>query len=214
MKVIPERKRTTKEPDVRRQELMEAAIKVFADKGIARSTVADITKAAGVAKGTFYLYFTSKEHLLGALKEMFVNEILAHSTAIYSRVGQDDWESLLDATVASMTDFFIERQDMIHVMVQEGVSPETNDLYAECEKKVEEMFATAIRLGIETGVFHCTDPEMTGRLIHAAFEGSLKNELLYRGGIDRERFVTAAKEMVRKMLAPPHVYRNDIFPVL
>ncbi|MGH2685711.1 MAG: TetR/AcrR family transcriptional regulator [Actinomycetota bacterium] len=208
------RKRITKQPDVRRQDLVDAAIKVFAEKGINRTTVADLTAAAGVAKGTFYIYFDSKEHLLGALKELMVSEILEHATTLYSRVGRDDWETLLDATVESMTDFFIDRQDMMQVMVQEGVTPETNELFAELETKVDQMFATAIQLGIDSGAFHATDAQMTGRLIHAAFEGTLKNAILYGGGIDRDRFMAAAKEMVRKMLAPPAVYRDHAFPVL
>lgn len=213
MPVRTERKRITKQPDVRRQDLIAAAIKVFAQKGINRTTVADITSAAGVAKGTFYLYFESKEHLLGALKEQLVEEILEHATGLYARVGKDDWDSLLDATVDSMTDFFIDRKDMMQVMVQEGVTPETNDMFAEMEAKVDQMFATAIKVGLESGAFHTSDPEMAGRLIHAAFEGALKNAILYGGGIDRDRFTTAAKEMVRKMLAPPDVYR-EILPRL
>ena len=211
MAVQTERKRVTKEPDVRRQELMDAAVKVFKEKGIAKTTIADITEAAGVAKGTFYLYFDAKEHLLGALKERFVDEILEHATALYARVGQDDWESLLDATVESMVDFIIERQDMMHVMVQEGVTPETKSLYAECEARVVQMFATAIKIGMDSGIFHTSDPEMTGRLMHAAMEGALEKAILYEGGIDRDRFVGAAKEMVRKMLAPPDVYVSNPF---
>ncbi len=214
MAVRTERKRITKQPDVRRRDLIDAAIKVFAQKGVNRTTVADITAVAGVAKGTFYLYFESKEHLLGALKELMVSEILDHATSIYARVGRDDWETLLDATVENMTDFFIDHQDMMQVMVQEGVTPETNELFAELETKVDAMFATAIQLGIDSGAFHATDAQMTGRLIHAAFEGTLKNAILYGGGIDRERFMAAAKEMVRKMLAPPAVYRGDILPAL
>jgi AcrR family transcriptional regulator len=196
-------KRVTKEPDVRRRELMDASVQVFAEKGIARSTVADITRAAGVAKGTFYLYFTSKEHLLAGLKERFVDEILDHASGLYARVGQDDWEALLDATVESMTDFMIDRADMVQVMVQEGYAEDTIELYADCEAKVDEMFAAGIRAGVESGAFHINDPDMAGRMIHHALEGTLKDSILYRGGIDRERFVASAKEMVRKVLVPP-----------
>ena len=211
MAIRTERKRVTKEPDVRRQELMDAAVHVFKEKGIGRTTVADITAAAGVAKGTFYLYFDSKEHLLGALKEQFIGEILENAAAVYSRVGQEDWESVLDAGVTSITDFFIAREDMIYVMVQEGVTEETKDLYAECERKVDEVFLTAIRLGVDSGAFGCTDPEMTARLLHAAFEGVLEKAILYGEGIDRDRFINAAKEMVRKTLAPPGVYASNPF---
>ena len=202
MPVRTERKRITKQPDVRRQELMDAAVRVFAEKGIARTTVSDITEAAGVAKGTFYLYFTSKEQLLGALKERFVDEIMAHATAHYERVGREDWWALADSVIESFTDFMLDRKEMIHVLIQEGVAPESSALFAECEQKVDAMFAAGIQAGIEAGVFRTSDPELIGRFIHHAFDGTLTHGILYGPPIDRDRFVTAAKELVRKALAP------------
>ena len=202
MPVETERRRV-KEPDVRRQELLDASVRVFAEKGVNRATIADITQAAGVAKGTFYLYFSSKEHLLAGLKERLVDEILEHATALNARVGQDDWDALLLAVVESYVDFMQSRQDMIQVLVQEGMTPETNELFAECEHRIDEMFAAAIRVGMDSGEFHCSDPEMTARLIHHAFDGTLIDSLLYHGGIDRERFIAAATELVKKALGPP-----------
>lgn len=59
----------TKQPEARRDQLLDAAERLFAEKGYAETTVADIAEAAGVAKGTFYLYFPSKEHCVTALGE-------------------------------------------------------------------------------------------------------------------------------------------------
>lgn len=202
MTVRTERKRVTKEPDVRRHELMDAAVRVFVEKGISRTTVSDITQAAGVAKGTFYLYFTSKENLLGALKERFVDDIMAQATAHYERVGREDWWALADSIIESFTDFMLERKDMIHLIVQEGITPESSELFAECEARVDAMFAAGIQAGIEAGVFRSSDPELLARFIHHAFDGSLTHGILYGPPIDRDRFVTAAKELVRKSLAP------------
>jgi AcrR family transcriptional regulator len=202
MAMRTERKRVTKPPRERRQDLTDAAVRVFADKGVARATVSDITEAAGVAKGTFYLYFSSKEHLLGALKEELVDDILVHATTLYERVGREDWWALADATVESVVDFFLERRDMIHVLVQEGVAPETSDLFAECESRIDFMYASAIQAGMEAGVFHVSDPELTGRLLHHAVDGMLQHAILYGDEIDRDRLIAAASELVRKALAP------------
>src|SRR5262245_25077034 len=55
--------------EFRCSEILVAARKVFAEKGFADATVDDIADAAGLAKGTLYLYFPSKRELyLGALK--------------------------------------------------------------------------------------------------------------------------------------------------
>jgi AcrR family transcriptional regulator len=56
----------------RRQQLMEAGIAIFAAKGYHRTKVSDIVRQAGVAQGTFYLYFDSKKNLfLTLLGEFF-----------------------------------------------------------------------------------------------------------------------------------------------
>lgn len=196
------RKRVTKSPDVRRQELMDAAVGVFKGKGISRTTVSDITGTAGVAKGTFYLYFDSKEQLLGALKERFVDEILAHATSDYERVGREDWWALVDSVIENWTDFMLERADMIQVIMQEPMTPESYRVFAECEARVDAMFASGIQAGIEAGAFRTTDPELISKLFHYALDGTLTHAILYGQKIDRDRFVKAGKEMVRKALAP------------
>lgn len=55
--------------DFRRAELIEAASAVFAHKGFAAASVDDIARAAGVAKGTIYLYYPSKHDLYWAALE-------------------------------------------------------------------------------------------------------------------------------------------------
>lgn len=196
------KKRVTKSPDVRRQELMDAAVRVFAEKGISRTTVSDITDSAGVAKGTFYLYFDSKEQLLGAMKERLVDEILQHATEQYSRVGREDWWALVDSVIESFVDFMLERRDMVHVLMQEGGhSTDTDDVFMECEAKVDAMFASGIQAGIEAGAFRTSDPEMIAKFFHHAIDGALIHAVLYGETIDRDRFVNAAKELVRKTLA-------------
>jgi AcrR family transcriptional regulator len=196
-----ERKRTTKTAGERRQDLLDAATRVFAEKGVSRSTVSHITEAAGVAKGTFYLYFETKEHLLAALKESFVDQILAHANNLYSRVGKDDWWALVDETVASFVDFMSEHRDMIHVMVKEGISPETSPQFEECQRRIDEMFGAAITMGIDAGVFRVSDPELMGRLLHHALDGTTAHSILYEGDLDRDRLIAGARELVRKALA-------------
>jgi len=53
--------------DDKRQRILDAAVRVFARKGYFASRVADVAKAAGIADGTVYLYFKSKEDVLVSL---------------------------------------------------------------------------------------------------------------------------------------------------
>ncbi|MFN3295903.1 TetR/AcrR family transcriptional regulator [Caldimonas sp.] len=60
----PTRKRRK---EARPQELLDAALEVFVERGFAASKMEDVASRAGVSKGTVYLYFPSKEELLKAV---------------------------------------------------------------------------------------------------------------------------------------------------
>src|SRR5512144_3118358 len=66
--------------------LLDAAVRVFARKGAGAAAIHEITAEAGVANGTFYNYFRSREDLLEAaslrLAERFDREIAASRTAV------------------------------------------------------------------------------------------------------------------------------------
>ena len=64
---------TSPKREARYRQLLQAALQVFARDGIDGASVADIAEAAGVAKGSVYLYFDSKEALAGDLvRHLFV----------------------------------------------------------------------------------------------------------------------------------------------
>lgn len=60
----------------KRKAILQAAIEVFAQKGFHRSRVADIARRAGVADGTIYLYFASKDDILITIFEEKMAELL------------------------------------------------------------------------------------------------------------------------------------------
>jgi len=74
--------RSTRAPGVRggdkRERILDAAVRVFARKGFHATRVSEVAKAAGVADGTIYLYFESKDHLLISLFEHRVERLLAY----------------------------------------------------------------------------------------------------------------------------------------
>ena len=65
----------------RKDQIINAAIKVFADKGFYNSKVADVARVAGVADGTIYLYFKGKDDLLISLFESKMEQILDRFTS-------------------------------------------------------------------------------------------------------------------------------------
>src|SRR6476646_7001430 len=69
----------------KRAAILRAAIDVFAARGFFNAQVADVARAAGVAAGTVYLYFKSKDDLLVSIFERSMREGLANGRAAVAR---------------------------------------------------------------------------------------------------------------------------------
>lgn len=63
-------------PD-KREAILRAGVKVFAEKGYFNSKVADVARAAGIADGTVYLYFKSKEEILHSIFDQAMEKFIA-----------------------------------------------------------------------------------------------------------------------------------------
>lgn len=73
--------RVTKLPGVRREELLDLALDLCRTQGYEAMSVEQVTRAAGVAKGTFYHYFSSKADLQTQLVARFGRALFAHLTS-------------------------------------------------------------------------------------------------------------------------------------
>lgn len=67
--------RIVKDADVRREELLDTALSLFLENGYERTSVEQITTTVGVAKGTFYHYFATKQDVLVRLVERFTDDL-------------------------------------------------------------------------------------------------------------------------------------------
>lgn len=68
--------RVTKEPEVRKQEIVDTAFRLFGEKGYEKTSITDIAKAIGVAQGLCYRYFPSKEALFDSAIEQYADVLV------------------------------------------------------------------------------------------------------------------------------------------
>ncbi|MDO5574743.1 MAG: TetR/AcrR family transcriptional regulator [bacterium] len=68
--------RTVKDPDVRRQEILDGAIKIFARKGYDKTTTADISKELNISQGLCYRYYPTKEAIYDAALDKYADTIV------------------------------------------------------------------------------------------------------------------------------------------
>lgn len=159
--------------EVRRQELLEAAVAVFSAKGVATASVDDIVRAAGVAKGTFYLYFATKDDAVNAVATAMVEGVAERIQAVATDSTRSPVERLLafGASISEVGDESYEREliDVFH-------RPENRLLHDRIGDRAFVRLAPAIAAiiadGIEAGQFREQDPRRAAAYVIACF-GSL-----------------------------------------
>ena len=102
------RRRAVSDEDksARRDEIMAAAKEVFARKGFHAATIADVAKQAGLAYGSVYWYFDSKEDLFHALMAVEEQALRSHLAAAVDAPGGDGVEASFRAAVQATLEFF------------------------------------------------------------------------------------------------------------
>jgi AcrR family transcriptional regulator len=93
--------RIVKDAGERRDELLATALQLFLEHGYERTSVEQITSAVGVAKGTFYHYFTTKQDLLEQLVELFTADLFATGAAAMAATNGSAVEKLRALMTAS-----------------------------------------------------------------------------------------------------------------
>jgi len=76
-----------KDPDDRKEELIDAAENLFSEKGFKETSVDEICDEVGVAHGLFYYYFDSKDNVIEAITERMMKELVRDLEEIVKRDG-------------------------------------------------------------------------------------------------------------------------------
>lgn len=177
-------------PDERVEQLLDAAERTLLERGLAASTVADVADAAGVAKGTLYLYFDSKDALLAALRARYLNRF---SDALGSARGRSapGATGRLDRFVTGLFDFSAQHANLHHLLFHEAGFSEDDALAG-----ARAMLTEIITAGRASGEFDTTDPPRAASFLLHGLHGLLLDAL--HDGANVNRAAAAAREMARR----------------
>src|SRR6202050_5619422 len=104
----------------RRKQLLNAATRVFARKGYWSASIADIIQAAGVARGTFYLYFRSKRDVFLAIADNYREEqkrFTRQSGAGQAPLTPDNSRARIRADFLSWIEFYHQNIDPANIVL-------------------------------------------------------------------------------------------------
>jgi AcrR family transcriptional regulator len=158
--------RWRRRPAERPSEILDAALEVFAESGLAGARVEDIAARAGISKGTVYLYFTGKEDLFReAIRDRVARTVEGLAAAGSAKLAPERlrgfihayWMHLRRPHFASMYRL---------IMAELHNFPELTRFYAdEVSGKVSRVLAALIEQGVESGHFRDVEPLAASRMI-------------------------------------------------
>lgn len=155
---------------IRRRELVAAAVAVFSEKGVAATSVDDIVRVAGVAKGTFYLYFETRDDVVNAVAERMVEGVADRVEARATAPGRSPVERLL-AFGAEVGEVGGEPYEVD--LIKAFHRPENRALHDRMGERAFARLAPAIRAivtdGIEQDLFRPQDPRRAAGYVMACF---------------------------------------------
>jgi AcrR family transcriptional regulator len=161
-------RRRTKAPEIRAVALMDAAERLFIEKGIAATSIDDIAAGAQVAKGTFYLYFPSKEAMLGALQQRFVDTFCERLQNAMDRHRPGNHHARLKAWVETGLETYLDNV-ALHDVVFHEYRPE--DRRMRNDNAVITQLVGLLKEGDAAGVWEVEDATLTAVILFNALHG-------------------------------------------
>jgi TetR/AcrR family transcriptional regulator, fatty acid metabolism regulator protein len=203
-------RRTYLRRDERRDQILDAALTVFARKGFHETSIADICVGARIARGTLYQYFTDKRDVLAALVDRIVIRVLdaVQQWTPFALLANAGWSAednvafvegrcrqimeavFADADTASL---------ILRVARGTGFVRET---LARIDAQVVNMIAADVRTAVELGVLRAFDPQIVAEFIVGGIEKIVVRALDEGRPIDAARITREIAVLVSSGLLP------------
>lgn len=178
--------------DQRRRQILAVARERFVADGYSRTSVSSIVRAAGIAQGTFYLYFKSKQDVLVELRRDAVARYEAPLQALSVKPGPADL--LLASAVSQIVEVLRELMPLERVFRAAENAENTQRAALNGRRRLAKLAAVLIEQGIEEGAFQACPPMLTAQFIITLFDNVLYDALAHE---QPGPVVQVAKEGIR-----------------
>jgi AcrR family transcriptional regulator len=172
-----------------RGRLLEAAKKIFSERGYYNTRISHIIDEAGVARGTFYLYFRSKEEIFRELLKEVVEELKARIRVI--DLSGDPVEQVRE-NIERVIELALEERELARIVLQRNCDPELFKITDSFFEEVCGLIKGSLDKGIALGLIRPCNTEVVARGIM----GALKEIIV--GVLDKED--VDPKEIAREVL--------------
>lgn len=159
--------------------MLSVARRIFSEKGYHATSIDDLIEAAGVARGTFYLYFESKRAIFDELLDELFETLAATVRRIDVGPGAPPPVEQMNATVERVFQTLLENRAVARILLREaiGIDADFDRKLGEFYGRIEALLVRAVGTGIEMGLVRPCDAPVAARcilgsvkeLVHFAF---------------------------------------------
>ena len=169
--------RVAKTADERRHEILDAAEKLFSTKGFDATSTNDILEEVGIARGTLYYHFKSKEAIMDALIERYNTKVLNIAKKIANDKSISVFERMMGVVMALNINNKSEKEIIEHIH-----KPQNALMHQKVQRviltEVTPILAEIIEDGIKEGVFNTPYPYESVEMLIAYTNTVFDTELI------------------------------------
>ena len=197
---IEERKE--REKKMRRQQIMDAAKKVFASKGFGGATVENITEEAELSPATLYLYFKNKDELFASLNLRMLEALIAKMENVRDQKNLSPEKKIKALEKALYEVYLTDPLNVVNVLRFQSkerlrnLSPELASQIRDCTKKYMKAIAEIFEKGVQEGSFLDRHPAAFADIVWGVFAGLVLLE-------DTKKGLNQGKDLLRPTLNWP-----------
>lgn len=181
--------RVVKEAEERKNEILDVAGKLFGEKGYDATSTNDILKKIGIARGTLYYHFKSKEDILDALIERMTDSLMAKAREIAGRKDVPVLQRLTLMMVALNVD-----NNLGHEIMEQVHKPQNALMHQKMQERllagVNPIVTNLIEEGIAQGICQTDYPAEVAEMT-LLYSNTVFDDLAECGGQERQRKAAA-----------------------
>lgn len=180
----------------RREQILDCAAELFAEKGYHATNITDIVTRAGVARGTFYLYFKDKRTIFEELVDGFIGDVDSALVRIDPELGTQACLDMMRDNIRLVFEICIQRRALTKILLSAavGLDAEFDQKLIDFYTAMDRLLATSLRLGQEMGVVR---DHINVEIVAVYVLGALK-EMLYQ--IILRHFPVSTHELTDELL--------------
>ena len=186
----------------KKNQIIDAAISVFARKGLEKGKISDIAKEAGIGKGTIYEYFRSKEEIFSAIEVAVMGEFMTqiHELLAANLTPTEKLKTIMNQSLEAI----MEMGDAVLIVTEmwaQGARglwhKEGKTSLAELYNEMKNHLKSILQDGIDNGEFRTMNKDGVATLLMAFLDGLGWQYMLLK---DKQQFINVKNEAIQSFL--------------